>query len=111
MKITHLSDKPLTTTAHKQEIWKKVLIGGGEVPHLTQYAVAKLKPGQVVEEHSHSDMYEVFFVVSGSGKIVVNGEEQSISTGTVFTMEPNDVHCVENIGREDLVLQYFGVLK
>jgi quercetin dioxygenase-like cupin family protein len=111
MQLSHISAKPLTTTSHQQNIWKKVLIPNGKVPHITQYAIAKFKPGQVVEDHAHSDMYEVFFVVSGTGKIVVNAEEHQISTGTVFIIEPNDTHSVENTGDKELVLQYFGVLK
>lgn len=110
MKIFKNTNHQETISSHEQEIWKKVLIPSGQVPSLTQYAQARFMPGQEVEQHSHSDMYEIFFVVQGKGKIIVNNEEHEVFEETVFIMEPGDKHSVVNDGDKDLVLQYFGIL-
>lgn len=97
-------------TSHIQRISKEVLLGKGEVPHITQFAIAHVGVGQRVEAHSHSDMYEVFFVVKGSGELNVNGEIFRISKDDTFVIEPNEPHSITNNEAEDMVLQYFGVI-
>jgi quercetin dioxygenase-like cupin family protein len=112
MKLVNISDRQRTITSHNQKISKEVVFGKGEVPHITQLAIAHIKASQEVEAHSHSDMYEVFFVESGSsGELNINGEVFQISRGCSFVVEPNEFHSITNNGTDDLVLQYFGVVK
>lgn len=110
MKLFHLQDTSTTTTSHQQKIKKKVLIEGGEIPQLTQYARAYLKPGQEVEDHAHQDMFEVFFVIGGQGELLVDGKRHHISQGSTFIIYPKEHHSLCNTGTTELVLQYFGVL-
>lgn len=51
--------------------------------------------GQSVSYHSHERRDEVWVVVSGTGKIVVDGMQQTISTGDVITMQAGCRHSVE----------------
>lgn len=44
--------------SHDSTVEKKVLLKNGEVPHVTQLAVATLKPGEQATKHSHKDMTE-----------------------------------------------------
>ena len=86
------------------------MIVPGEIPHLVQFAQSSLVSGEIVTKHKHIDLYEIFFVESGSGIIRIDGKEHVIEKGTCITVEPNEYHEVENTGKTALKLTYFAVL-
>lgn len=92
------------------DIAKRVMLSGGQVPAVTQFAQATLPPGASVGPHQHTDIAEVFLVEHGRGRLVVEGREVALSPGSCVTVEPGETHAVENHGDEPLVLTYFGVL-
>ncbi len=53
-----------------------------------------IKPGDYMNYHSHDNRDEVWVVVSGMGRTVVDGMEQHISPGTVVTMKAGCRHTV-----------------
>lgn len=59
-------------------------------------------PGNETNAHSHSVNEEVFYCVSGHGKMIVDGEEQEYFPGTVVYCPPGSVHQVVNTGDEPL---------
>jgi mannose-6-phosphate isomerase-like protein (cupin superfamily) len=81
----------------------------GELPHLTQFAQARLAPGQVAGTHAHADMYEVFFVESGVGRMTIDGRAHHLEVGSCVAVEPGEVHELENVGSAELVVTYFGI--
>ena len=53
----------------------------------------------------HYHLYdEICHIVSGTGSVVVDGENQAISTGSTFSITPRLLHSVVNSGTEDLWL-------
>jgi mannose-6-phosphate isomerase-like protein (cupin superfamily) len=53
----------------------------------------------------HYHLYdEICHIVSGVGSVVVDGENQEISTGSTFSVTPRLLHSVVNSGNEDLWL-------
>ena len=53
---------------------KRVLLAAEESGcSLTQIAITDLKAGETAEPHSHSDMQEAFYVISGELDIVLDG--------------------------------------
>ena len=56
-----------------------------------------INAGQSVSYHSHEYRDEVWVVMKGEGKIVVDGVEKNASTGDVFTMKSGVKHSVEAI--------------
>ncbi len=62
-----------------------------------------LNPGHMMNYHSHERRDEVWTVVSGSGKTIVDGMEQLISIGDVITMAAGCKHTVVS-GQEGLQL-------
>ncbi|MEP6956624.1 MAG: cupin domain-containing protein, partial [Chthoniobacterales bacterium] len=104
-----LADLPIEGVSHDPEIAKQVLLRRGDVPHLTGFSRATLKPGQTAYAHQHSDMFEVFFVQSGTGVITIAGSEHALAPGVCVLVEPTEEHEISNGGPEDLVLNYFGV--
>src|SRR5690242_16713787 len=101
MKIVSLQKIKATTTSHNKAGKKKQMIVDGEVAHLAQFAQATFAPGEVAAEHKHADMFEIFFVESGSGMIRIDGIEHSIEKGMCITVEPNELHEVTNTGVKD----------
>ena len=110
MKQINLNELPDQGVSHNSAIRKKVMLQPGEVPHLTNFSQATFAPGQVANAHAHDDMYEVFFVASGSGLMTVNGTAHRLAPGVCILVEPGDVHEVKNIGKDVLVLTYFGIV-
>jgi quercetin dioxygenase-like cupin family protein len=109
MKIVSLANIAEEGVSHNPEIKKQVLLERGLVPHLTNFSRSRLSPGQVARAHKHADMYEVFFVESGTGVIKVDGREQPLKRGVCVTVEPGEAHEIVNGGADDLLLIYFGI--
>ena len=110
MKLTSLAEIPFAQVSHNPEIKKKVILGSGELPHLTNFSQAHFAPGQISSGHSHSDMCEVFFVEAGAGIIRINEQEYSLYQGVCVAVEPGEIHEIVNTGSSELILTYFGLL-
>ena len=53
-----------------------------------------LNPGQRMNFHSHKNRNEVWVVISGMGRTIVDGMEQEVSTGDVITMQAGCRHTI-----------------
>lgn len=111
MKKVSLKNIPVTTTSHNSAGKKKQLIKNGEIERLAQFAQVTFQPGEVASEHIHPDMYEVFLIEKGKGKIRVDGKYFVMEKDMCFTIEPGESHEVTNTGSEELVITYFGIIK
>jgi len=65
-----------------------------DVQEKSMTILATLNPGQHMSYHSHEHRDEVWTVIRGSGKSIVDGMEQQIRTGDVITMEAGSRHTV-----------------
>ncbi|KAI1301141.1 hypothetical protein EDD11_005789 [Mortierella claussenii] len=110
MKTTTLETLPVAYISHDTTVEKKVLLKSGEVPHVTQLAVATLKPGEQASMHHHEDMTETFHFQAGRGEMEVDGKIFEVAAGTTVTAFPMEAHEIRNTGSEDLVLIYFGIV-
>lgn len=52
--------------------------------------------------HSHDDMEEVYFVLSGKGKMVIGKDEFAIQTGDAFYVPLGEFHVTYNTGIQPL---------
>ena len=109
MKITNLQDLPEQEVSHNREIKKKVMLTGGDLPHLTNFSQAVFAPGQIASSHFHQDMCEVFFVISGEGKICVDDRDYALTPGVCIAVSVGETHEITNNGSKDLILAYFGL--
>jgi mannose-1-phosphate guanylyltransferase len=53
-----------------------------------------LNPGHKMNYHSHERRDEVWTIISGSGKTIVDGMEQPVSAGDVVTMQAGCRHTI-----------------
>jgi hypothetical protein len=58
MKLSRFDSLPVAYVSHDLTVEKRVMLKHGEVPHLSQLAIATLKPNEVASNHKHEDMTE-----------------------------------------------------
>lgn len=100
----HISTLPHVGVSHNPEIRKQVLASYMQLPHVTQIALATLKPGQVASENVHKDMTEMFIFIKGAGILRLDHVNHSISDGSVAIIHPYTRHTIYNVGDNDLQL-------
>ena len=61
-----------------------------------------LYPGSSIGEHPHAGDDEIYFVISGTGIMVVDDEEQRIGPGSVVLTLSGSSHGLRNDAEEDL---------
>ncbi|MGL4741775.1 MAG: cupin domain-containing protein [Sarcina sp.] len=72
----------------------KYLIRG---PRLS-FGVVVLKPNEDFQNHKHDVMEENFFILEGTIKFLVNGNEIIAKKGDFVHIEPTESHYLKNIG-------------
>jgi quercetin dioxygenase-like cupin family protein len=109
VRIVRLDALAAERVVHNPAIAKRVMLRAGEVPHLTQFAQARLAPGQVAPGHAHADMWEIFFAAEGEGELEIDGAVHRLPAGTCIAVEPGETHELRNPGEAELVVLYLGV--
>jgi quercetin dioxygenase-like cupin family protein len=69
-------------------------------------SLAKFKPGTTAEPHTH-EWEHAMYILKGTAKAVINGEEGIITEGMLAFVPRNAVHSIKNIGNDELMV--FGV--
>ena len=68
-----------------------------------------IPPGASEGLHRHKHVGEVYYVISGSGVVMVNQETAPIRPGDGVPIRPDEAHSVSNSGTEDLEIMIIGV--
>ena len=66
--------------------------------------VTELEPGGWMAGHRHEPA-EIYYVVSGEGKLTIEGEEHAVSAGTAAHIPGNSEHAIRNTA--DAPLRFF----
>lgn len=66
----------------------------------TEIQLVKFHSGKY--EHYHKRKTEFFYVIKGTGKVILNNEEKSLSPGSWVLVKPNTVHTFVNENEEPL---------
>jgi mannose-6-phosphate isomerase-like protein (cupin superfamily) len=72
-------------------------------PHLF-YDAYCLLPGQAQKVHAHEGSDKVYYVLRGTGRFSVGGEERDLGEGEAVIARAGEPHGVSNETQEDLVL-------
>lgn len=67
-----------------------------------------MKPGEHMSYHMHNHREEVWTVVSGEGRAVVDGRQKPLARGDVLTIPAGSKHMVEAVTALDLVEVQLG---
>jgi mannose-6-phosphate isomerase-like protein (cupin superfamily) len=66
-------------------------------------AEATLRPGAKTEAHRHPQTEEIYYILTGSGRIAIEGETQTVAPGDGIAIPAGQRHQIQNVGTEDLV--------
>jgi len=66
-------------------------------------AMARLAPGRKIEAHV-DPMEEIYFVLSGTGRMQVDDEVRPVGPGDATWIPTGSVHALENDGQQDCVI-------
>ena len=72
-------------------------------PHLF-YDAYCLLPGQSQKVHAHEGSDKIYYVLRGTGRFNVGGEEEDLGEGHAVIARAGDPHGVRNDTQEELVL-------
>jgi mannose-6-phosphate isomerase-like protein (cupin superfamily) len=63
-----------------------------------------MPPGKAVKPHFHKTHEEVYYLITGSGRMRVSDEWRDVSAGDAIYIPVNCVHSLVNTGDEDIRL-------
>ena len=110
MKLVQLDSVETQGLSHDADILKRVLLSESELPDSVRLSHAVFKPGQVASAHSHADLHEIFYVLAGTGQMLINGDPHTLEQGSCIRIDPGEVHELSNIGESDMSVLYFGLM-
>jgi quercetin dioxygenase-like cupin family protein len=109
MRLFHIDQIEETGVSHNPEIKKKVILDKNYIPKLMTFGQATFQPGQSVDSHTHTTMFEVFYIQSGKATFIVNGQSIDLKSGDCISIEPGEVHTQKNPFSEPVTWLYFGI--
>lgn len=115
MRKISTTDLSFVPAAHETQespgVWKKVLFRRGELQSGVVQMVnwAKLPRGKTFEPHFHEDMQEVYVMIEGVARLVVDGRTAILRRGDAVVIEPREVHQMWNDGDRDVEFLAFGI--
>jgi len=80
-------------TGHGSCSWRTLISGDRTASTDIVMGLAEFGPGQTLEMHRHSQA-EVYFGLSGSGTVMIEGEAHEISAGVAVYLPPGAEHGV-----------------
>ena len=103
--------KPFVDSIDQQIMFAEKSWGSFQVLDVSKESMTikvTLNAGHSMNYHSHKHRNEVWVVISGTGKTVVDGMEQTVSVGDVITMEAGCRHTVAAISELQLIEVQLG---
>jgi len=69
----------------------------------------RIHPGETIPRHTHLDEDQVYFVVTGTGVVVLDGERTAVSAGSSVLIPIGTEHEFTNTGSVPLDYVFFVV--
>lgn len=106
MKIVHESQIPEKAVPGRFLRW--IADAESMQPEFLSCCVMRVSPGETVKPaHSHPDGEELIYVISGRGKVYVDGEVGVLAPGVAVLFQKNSIHMVRNSGTEEMKVVCF----
>lgn len=67
-------------------------------------AEARIAPGLTTTPHYHPRTEEIYFIIAGTGKMMVNDHYRQVGPGDAIAIPPGAIHQICNTGEEELRL-------
>lgn len=66
-------------------------------------AEARVAPGATTAPHYHPQTEEIYYILSGTGRMRIEDERREVGSGDAIAILPGKVHQITNTGKETLV--------
>lgn len=71
---------------------------------LCSLAEETLPPGAAVGRHYHTETEEIYYILSGAGRMTVGAEAREVSAGDAVYIPRGSTHTLENTGPEPMTI-------
>ena len=71
--------------------------------------IVELSPGEAPPPHQHDDMEQIFYILSGTGRLEIGADDETypVNPGDVVRIPPATLHTVHCVG--DTALKYLAI--
>jgi len=84
------------------------LLAKMHVDELGKILHGRLEPGSTIGQHTHDTSSEIIYILSGTGKVLYDGEYETISAGNCHYCPKGHSHSL--INDSDGMLEFFAVV-
>jgi mannose-6-phosphate isomerase-like protein (cupin superfamily) len=102
MDVRHIDAVPAFTTKDGSEI-RELLAHRNSCIRQQSLAEARLAPGAATTPHYHPRTEEIYYLLSGCGRMRLGAEERDVGPGDAIAIEPGAIHTIANIGATPLI--------
>ena len=101
MDVKNLDQVPSFVTKDGSEI-RELLAARQSCIVRQSLAEARLRPGARTAAHYHPQTEEIYFILSGHGRMRIDHEQREVVPGDAIAIPPGAVHQIASIGDETL---------
>lgn len=108
MKLRSINSASEEPVSHNPAAKKQVWFRKGELPPFTQIARVVVPPGEVLTAHAHADMHELFIMLEGNARMIVDGQPHDLKPGDAIALAPGETHELLNADSSALTFLVAG---
>ncbi len=97
MDVHNIARVPAFTTKDGSEI-RELLAHRNSVIRNQSLAEARLPPGGKTTPHFHPLTEEIYYILEGAGRMMINGQTRDVGSGDAIAIPPGAVHTITNHG-------------
>lgn len=103
MDIQNLNNAKAFITMDGSEI-RELLAHRNSCIRKQSLAEARIAVGSATQAHYHPSTEEIYFILAGSGSMVIDGETRQVGPGDAIAIPPGAIHHIANVGPVELRL-------
>lgn len=108
MELRSIDSASEEAVSHNPAAKKRVWFRKGDLPPFTQIARVVVLPGEVLTAHAHADMHELFIVLEGTLRMIVDGTPHILTVGSAIALAPGESHELSNTSSAPLTFIVTG---
>ena len=98
----NINECPQFVTKDTSKI-REILAPRNSILKMQSLAEAVVPAGSATEEHFHATSEEIYYILSGTGEMQVEGQSIPVQQGDAIALLPGEKHKIWNRGDADLV--------
>ena len=108
MKIIHENDVP--EISHPGRYMRWLANEESLEPKNLSVCIIRVLPGEIVRPaHSHPKSEELIYIITGSGKVMIENEVGDVRSGSAILFEQGKIHMLKNTGETEMkVICFFA---